>query len=50
MENLTVKQLKEVANQKGLQFTSKITKSALIELINGSTTTASEGARFAGEY
>lgn len=50
MENLTIKQLKAVCDQKGINYTSKEKKADLIAKLKGSATEAESGDSFNGEY
>lgn len=50
MTNMTIAQLKQVANQKGINVPSKISKAVLVELLNGAKTQAQVGNSFRGEY
>ena len=50
---MTVAQLREVANQKGIKVPSKISKQMLINLLNDAKQTAPQaqvGTSFRGEY
>lgn len=50
MKNMTIKQLKEVATQKGLTFKSSIKKDELIQLLKGAEPVAKTGKSLQGEY
>lgn len=50
MENMTVAQLKEIANQKGIAFNSKTTKAQLIASLQTAEQPAKTGRSFTGEY
>lgn len=50
MENMTKKQLQEVATRKGVTFTSKTTKEELIKAIEAKSVKAEVGKSTSGEY
>lgn len=50
MENMTVKQLKEICDQKGLVYKSKSTKAQLLTLLQEGVIAPKVGKSFKGEY
>lgn len=53
MENMTKVQLQEVCTQKGIKFTSKMSKQDLIALLKAEKSSepkAKKGTEFKGEY
>ena len=54
MENMTIKQLKEIAGQKGITLSAKAKKAEIIEILNGSKKEAESKPKkvrnFSGEY
>jgi hypothetical protein len=50
MQNMTIAQLKEICDQKGLKYNSKVTKTQLIALLNTGETAAKAGPLFKGEH
>jgi hypothetical protein len=50
MESMTIAQLKEVAQQKGMTVTSKMKKAEIIEMLKSGNKPEKVGTRYPGEY